>query len=261
MSILTQIDLTVIIITRNEERRLPPCLASLPAGCEIIVVDSESGDRTREIAAVAGAKCLTRPFDNYAAQKNYALAHATRRWILSIDADESLDPKMISEIGKVVAAEGRDDQPNIYRLKRQLVFQGRPMRFGKTVDAPMRLFQRSSAEFSGVIHERLVGNGLRIGKLVSGVLFHHSYEDLEDYFARFNRYTTLVAQENYRKTRKPGFFDAGRIWLDFLSRYIVRLGFLDGYPGYCYALVSSFYGFVKHAKLREIYQKAATDGK
>lgn len=254
---LAPIDLSIIIITKNEEKRLSKCIASLPEGAEIIVVDSGSSDRTQEIARDSGALVLERVFDNYASQKNFALSKASREWVLSIDADEILNPALRTEIIEKTKCDSAEH--DVYRVKRQLVFQGRAMRFGKTIDYPHRLFKRNSASFSGAVHEKLVGNNLRIARLTEGVLLHFSYENLEDYFLRFNRYTTMVAGENYRKKRKLRILDPMRFWVEFLVRYFIRLGFLDGYPGYCYALVSSFYGFIKHAKLREIYERTASD--
>ncbi len=183
-----------------------------------------------------------------------ALALATRRWVLSIDADEELDADLRQAITKVVTQSDGDARADAYYVRRKLVFMGRVMRFGKTQDAPLRLFRRGQGQFQGSVHEQIVMRaGSSVRYLAEGSLLHHSYDDLTDYFTKFNRYTTQVASRNASAGRG---MSAARLvlrpWLEFVWRYFLRLGCLDGYPGYCYALVSSLYTFVKHAKLREL---------
>lgn len=242
--------LSVVLITLNEEARLPHCLRSLPRGSEVVVLDSGSTDRTVEVARELGARVETRPFTTYSEQKNAAVALATREWVLSVDADEVLDEGLRAAIVKATKAES----PAGYTVTRRLVFMGRLMRFGKTTDHPLRLFRRGTGRFTSDIHEKVVlDGGAQPGRL-SGEMLHHSYEDLSDYFRRFNSYTTRIA-ENHRKNGKrspPLIVHCLRPWAEFVGRYFVRLGFLDGYPGFAYALVSSLYVFVKYAKLKEL---------
>lgn len=246
-------DLSVIIITLNEEKNLSRCLASLPEGCEIIVMDSLSSDATQTIARKAGAKVYEREFDNYAEQKNAALKLANRNWVLSIDADEKLSPGLMERISRLcqTARESSNERVAAYRLRRELVFLGQKMRFGKTVDYPIRLFRKNRARFIGDIHERLEVKGA-ITRLRSGTITHYSYDDLSDYFEKFNDYTSRIAEKHLSEKRPmPGVSHLIRPWLEFFLRYVLRGGFLDGYAGYCYAYISSFYTFIKYAKLRE----------
>lgn len=244
----SELDISFVLITLNEEQNLPRTLSSLPAGAEVIVVDSGSTDRTVEIAEKHGARVHARPFSNYADQKNGAVALATRSWVFSLDADEVLDLNL-----KEWLCQGshRKQGQDAYRVTRRLVFMGRTMRFGGTVDHPVRLFRAKEGRFEGAIHEslRLSAPTPRVG-LADGALFHHSYRDLTDYFVRFNRYTSLMAEARPPTLRR---FVAHlfRPWIEFVRRYVVFGGFLDGYPGYVYALVSSLYGFMKYAKAFE----------
>lgn len=249
------LDLSCVIITLNEERHISTCLGSLPKGAEVIVLDSGSSDKTCELAKKAGAVVAHRDFNDHADQKNAALAMASRRWVLSIDADEVLDESLRANIEHVCK---QAEVPYLgYRLTRRLWFLGRRMRFGKTVDRPIRLFLSGEARFQHAIHERLVfADNARIAKL-GGELAHFSYDNLTDYFSRFNTYTSKIAQ-NHRVQGKllpwgPVYWL--RPWTEFLTRYFLRLGFLDGYPGYCYALFSSLYSFVKYAKLKELQSR------
>ena len=253
-------DLSVVIITLNEAANLRRCLASLPSGIELVVVDSGSSDATVAIAEGCGARVVVRPFDDFASQKNFAIALATRPWILSIDADEELSPDLARAIAR--ATSSQDLPGTAARLRRHLVFQGRRLRFGKAVDAPVRLFRRGGARFIAAIHERLevTGNTCDLGP---GELRHYSYRDLTDYFRRFNTYTTMVARNHHQfGHRGPSLLShALRPWWEFFSRYLLRGGFLDGYPGYTYALLSSVYTYVKYAKLRELVSAAQEPGR
>jgi len=247
----TSLELSVIIITLDEEKNLARCLASLPPNCEIIVVDSHSQDETRDIAVRHGAKVVTRAFQNYQEQKNFALSLATKSWVLSLDADEQLTLELKQSILEVVNS--ADASPSKYRIKRQLVFMGKKLRYGRTTDYPLRLFWREGAVFEGKIHEQVYAPGKL--KTLDGIMYHYSYQNLDDYFERFNRYTSAVARTHHERGKQPNFAALLlRPWWEFFSRYILRLGFLDGYPGYTYALCSSLYAFTKYAKLKEILE-------
>ncbi len=247
-----RIDLSVVVITLNEAANIKRCLGSLPKGCELIVLDSGSQDDTVSLARSMQARVEQRTFDNYANQKNAALSLATRSWVLSLDADEELLPACRQVIEALILK----GQPAAYRINRQLVFMGRVMKHGRTSDHPVRLFPRESGHFVGTIHEKLsLQPSIPVHKLPSrAVVLHYSYKNLRDYFERFNRYTDQIALEHFNnKDPMPPFLvHVMRPWWDFLVRYFLKGGFLDGYPGYVYALVSSVYGFIKYSKLREI---------
>lgn len=243
--------LSVVLITLNEADRLDACLASLPAGCEIIVLDSGSTDGTREAARARGARVEERPFTDYAGQKNAALALATRPWVLSLDADETLSPDLGRAIARVT--EGPEAREAGFRARRRLHFMGRRMRFGRAVDRPLRLFRRGQGVFERSIHERLRVTGGPVG-LLEGEILHRSFDDLADYFERFNLYTGKSAGRYLEDGRRPPPppIHALRPWGEFLWRYVFQLGFLDGYPGYAYALLCAFQSWTKYAKLREM---------
>jgi glycosyltransferase involved in cell wall biosynthesis len=246
--------LSVVVITLNEEKHLRNCLQSLPRGSEVCVLDSGSTDRTVEIARELGARVEHRPFTTYSEQKNAAVAMATGRWVLSIDADEVIEPALRLELERITGS-ASSGGPVGYRLKRQLVFMGRRMRFGKTTDWPLRLFERGKGRFEQDIHEHVEVIGGTVGcTRGAGAISHYSYDDLSDYFERFNAYTTRIARNHLKNGKKmpPGLLHVLRPWSEFVVRYFLRLGFLDGYPGYCYALLSSVYTYVKYAKLREL---------
>lgn len=241
--------LSIVIITLNEEANLRRCLSSVPEGSEIIVVDSGSTDQTLEVAKEFGARTFTNTFVDYASQKNFACDQATGEWIFSIDADETIDRELEKDVLETISKPLRY---NAFRVRRSLFFMGKKLSFGKTTDWPIRLFKRDKARFEGEVHEKLAVDG-ETSTLNKGKITHFSYDDLSDYFQRFNKYTSMVAKKNQASGKKASKVNLyGRFWVEFFTRYIARLGILDGYPGYCYALISSFYAYMKYAKLDEL---------
>lgn len=248
--------LSVVIIAFNEEQRLAQCLSSLPVECEIVVVDSFSSDATVELARSFGAKVFSRRFDDYATQKNYAISKAEAPWILSLDADEVLSRDLADEVIGIAKGLEVVQAYDYYRVPRILNFRGKAMRFGKTKDRPLRLFRNGKASFEGIIHEQIkVDAKASVGELRS-FMIHYSYANLTDYLSKLNRYTSKIAENHYGKGKRSPFLASLplRFFWEFGYRYFFRLGLLDGYQGYCYALYSSVYAFTKYEKLREIYE-------
>ncbi len=248
-------NLSVVVITYNEEGNLPRCLASLPQGSEIIVFDSGSSDQTEAVVRSFGGYFHFRKFDDYAQQKNAAIAAATRPWIFSIDADEEMDESLRHSLRRI--SSGQSDEPVklAYKVRRKLVFLGCEMRFGKTSDDPVRLFQRGACQFVEPIHEYLDVPVRDVGGPIGGRLGHHSYANIEEYFNKFNTYTSRIAHNHFHKgvSVPAPMIRALRPFFEFLSRYFFRLGFLDGRAGFAYALFSSLYAYVKYEKLAELY--------
>ena len=271
---LSRVKLSVVLITHNEERNLGRTLESvkpLVAGGqgEIIVVDSGSTDRTVEIAESYGAKVFVEPWKGFAAQKNSALDKATGDWILSLDADEEVDPTLAEEIGHYILGQGResmrDGVPNRtisiiattitgLWIPRKNHFLGRWIKHGGYwPDPKLRLFRRGSARFEDrLVHEDVKLNGVA-GKL-RGALIHHSYPTVSDYIEHMNRYSSLGAEMVVAKG--PVHFTAINVTLrplwTFLYNYIFRLGFLDGKEGFLLHVNHSIYVAWKYAKAWEL---------
>lgn len=250
---MKELDLSIIMITKNEERDLPCCFASLPQGAEVVVVDSGSTDRTVKIAKEYGAKVIISPFVNYADQRNKALQLATKSWVFSIDADEI----MSADLRHYLQGELRvPAHIGGFHVKIQLYFMGHKMRYGGGIIAPLRLFRRGGGVFARQIHERMVvSSDYKVGELDTGMLYHNGYFDLSDLVHKFNVYTTMMAESCHVKGKKvPPLITLRPFWNFFLA-YVIKLGFLDGYPGYCYALLNSCETFVKYTKLGELYRR------
>jgi glycosyltransferase involved in cell wall biosynthesis len=238
--------LSAFVIVHNEERHLADCLSSLrEVADEVVVLDDGSTDRTVAIARDAGARVATRPFDDFGHQKQAALELTTGDWVLSIDADERLTPRLASEIGTVLAnplAQG-------YWIRRELIYLGARLRFGGTgSDWVLRLARREHARFELVpVHERMVVNG-RTDRL-RGTMEHVKYRTLSEHLMTVDRYTTVIAAGKLAKGTRFATWHLLRIPWELFVRLVVRLGFLDGRAGVIHAVMASYYGFLKYAKL------------
>lgn len=252
--------LTVTLIARDEEDRLPSALESVAWADEVVVlVDAATADRTAEIAQAAGARVLVRAFDGFGTQKNAAAALATHRWVLSIDADEIVSPALALEIrSRLVGVAREQSPPAAFRIPIRLEFLGRELRFGRdTVVRPARLYDRTRARFSeDPVHERVVADGPVEG--LDESILHRSYRDLAHYLEKLDRYTTLAAEAKWagRKGAMP-FLPVRVVW-EFFDRAFVRLGVLDGTAGLTFAALSAANTLLKYLKLRELERAIAS---
>lgn len=276
----SSVQLSVVIITYNEEANLGRTLASVgplvcDGGGEIIVVDSGSTDRTVEIARQHGAKVFIEPWKGFAAQKNSAIEKANGDWILSLDADEEVEPRLVQEIDEArqqpspdakparpeewcltMKVEGRAVQPEAYRIARKNLFLGRWIKHGSFwPDPKLRLFRRGTAQFENrAVHEDARTSRLT-GVMRAGALLHHSYPTLSDYIEHMNRYSSLGAE-----MAGPCGFNLANIVLrplaTFIYNYFFRLGFLDGREGLLLHLYHAVYVSWKYAKAWELKRRS-----
>ena len=244
------LSLSVVIITLNEEANLARTLQSVAWANEVVVVDSGSTDRTREIAESFHAKFCVEPWRGFAAQKNFALEQATCDWVLSLDADEEVEPALAEEIRSTLAA-----NPSVtgFWIPRKNFFLGRWIRHGGFYPDPkLRLFRRNAGQFEDrLVHEDVHVNGP--GGKLKGHLLHHAYPTLDSYLDHMNRYSSLGAQMAVaQRPRGFSFVDIViRPRLTFLYNYILRGGFLDGREGLLLHLYHEEYVSWKYAKAWE----------
>jgi glycosyltransferase involved in cell wall biosynthesis len=237
--------ITVLVPTRDEERNLPACLASVAWAEEIVVVDSRSRDRTAEVARDHGARVLSRAFDDWSRQKNWALERCTHAWVLCLDADERVDGTLAAAIAALPPAPDADG----YRLTRANRFLGRPIRHsGWQDDRVVRLFRRDRGRFEGPIHERVVGLD-RIADL-PGALDHEPYATWGDYERKLWRYARAGARAAWNAGRRAGPWPMLiRPPARFLRMYLAQGGFRDGGPGLALCGLSAVAVFLKYAFL------------
>jgi glycosyltransferase involved in cell wall biosynthesis len=254
--------ISVAIIALNEEANLPRTLASVGFADQIIVMDSNSTDRTVEIAESFHATVVQQPWLGFAAQKNAAIALCTGDWILSLDADEELSPELQTQIHTFIRTNPRVDA---YYLKRRNLFLGRWMKHGGFYPDPkLRLFRRNAVGFdqtpqfqNRLVHETISFSGS--SDTLDYDLIHHAYPTLEDYIEHMDRYSTLGAEHlllSHKDSRNPFafFFNVFIIPnLTFAWNYLFRLGILDGREGLLLHLYQATYTSWKYAKA---WQKA-----
>lgn len=238
--------LSATIVTLNEERNIARAIESLRAADEIVVVDSGSTDRTREIAAGLGARVIEEQWRGYAAQKNFAAGCASFDWILSIDADESVSEELE---GEILELKTRSPDYAGYSMPRLAQYLGRWILHGGWYpDRKVRLYDRTRAEWTGdYVHESVTVRG-RVGRL-EGKLLHFTCDSLSAHLRTLDRYTTLAARELIDQEIE---IPVHRLAIDpawtFIRTWVIRRGFLDGAQGLAIAWMAGLYTFLKYAK-------------
>lgn len=244
--------ISLFIIAKNEAPRIAPCILSAQGlVSEVVVIDGDSTDNTAQVCKDLGARVYTRTFDGFATQKNFALSKVTTEWALNLDADERLSPALKEEILRAVQA----PQTTGYYLPFCNYFLGKKMRFsGLNKEKHLRLVRTAKARYvGGLVHEGLEVEG-PLATLKHPVN-HFSYDTIEAYFTKFNKYTSLAANQLHQNGRR---FCLLRVLLtlpfEFLKRYVLKLGVLDGMRGLLWASFSTYYVYVKYAKLWQLEQ-------
>ena len=249
-------ELSVVIITFNEEQNIVRCLDSVKeVAKEIVVVDSFSSDKTTEICKSYGCRIFMREFKGYADQKQYAVNLASNDWVLSLDADEVVSNELSFEIQTLFQ---NDTIPESgFSIPRSLFYMGRILKHsGVGNEFHLRLFNRQKGGLTQVmVHEAIEVNG-SVGTL-HGKLIHYSYSSISQHIQKTNIYTSLAA-EGYKKRGKA----YSKCWVslkfpvNFFVFYIIRGGILDGYPGFIWSFMAAFSGSMKVAKTIELQEKS-----
>jgi len=249
------VKISAVIITYNEEERLPALLQSLDGVAEeIVVVDCHSTDETTKIARRFGCRVLERDWTNYADQKNYGNSQASHPWILSLDADERLSKELRQEI---IALKPSDPECAGFSMPRRVFYLGRWIRHGGWYpDRRVRLFRRDRAHWEGeFVHEKLIIDGET--RPLRGDILHFTYRHITDHMRRINLFSELAAKKLYAQQKKCRWYHLVFLApLRFWRTYFFRLGLLDGFPGLVIAVMSSYAIFARYAKLKEIWLRS-----
>lgn len=242
--------ISACIIAFNEEDRIADCIASLSFCDEIVVVDSHSSDKTRDIALGYGARVIERDWPGHVAQKEFAIRVAANDWVLCIDADERVSDALRDQIEHLRA----DGFPGYggWKFPRLSNYLGTWVRYGTWYpDLQLRLVDRRLGRWCGRDpHDRFeINDGVQAGRL-SGDLLHYPYRSLKEHLDTIDRYTTIMAEglisEGRRgKVRDMVLHPIGR----FLHFYLLKRGFMLGWKGLLLACLASHYTRLKYAKL------------
>lgn len=238
--------ISAVIIAFNEENSIEKTIRSLSFCDEVVVVDSGSQDKTVELAQKCGARVITHPWSGFGPQKKIAVKEAQHHWVLSLDADEVASAELRTEILSILNA----PQNSAYALPIHTYFMGKDMHLWGEKNGHVRLFDRRQANFGDEsVHEKVHLRSGTLGKL-KGKVLHYSYQSLEDYFRKFNLYTSQAAQNSKRRPLSPALSYAKSI-LRFYYLYLFRGGFRLGKEGFYWCLFSAFYTLVRNAKQLE----------
>lgn len=238
--------ISVFIITRNEQDNIENCLRSVKWADEIVVVDSESSDRTDEICRKYTDKVFVRSFTDFSDMKNYAMSKTTGDWLLSVDADEEVSGELAGKIDEII---NNNSENSGFYIKRQSRIFGRWFRFcGTQDDYQMRLFRQGAANFFQPIHEKVSINGKTAR--IEEPLLHYTYNSMRDYMVRLKKYTAMEAKFISSEGGKPSLI---KLLLHpparFLQLYVLKQGFRDGLAGFKFSFLSGLYVYLKHIKL------------
>lgn len=242
--------LTVLIPCKNERLNIRPCIESVRSlADEILVADSGSTDGTLDIVRdIGGCRVIEREYVHSADFKNWAIPQAAHDWVLVLDADERITPPLAEEIRRTLACPRTDvDGYSINRLNHYLGH--RIKRCGWAEDRVIRLFRRDPTRYrQRWVHSEVTLDRRRVVAL-SEPMLHHTTWTTDQYFEKLNRYarwSALNSRDEGRRLRVASLFLTAPF--RFLQLYVLRLGFLDGVPGFQVCMFAAFYSFLKKAK-------------
>lgn len=263
---------SVLILTKDEEANIGACLDSVSWCDDVVVLDSHSMDRTREIASACGARVFQRAFDDFGAQRNHALDNIDFRhaWVFHLDADERFNEALREECEQVIAR----DERSAYFVANRLIFLGTWIkRSSQYPYHQVRLVKLGEARFTKSGHGQREDAPQRGAGYLQTPYDHLNFsKGIADWVDRHNRYSTEEAAEAATLRNGPiplaDVFSADPLarkralkrlhsrlparWLfKFLYLYVGKLGFLDGYPGLAYCTLNGFYDFLISLKIRE----------
>lgn len=247
--------LSALIITYNEIGYIEKCIDSVSFADEIVVVDSYSTDGTYEyLLNHPKVRVLQNPFENFTAQKSYALKQSSNDWVLFLDADEVVTKSLQTEIIETINKENADEA---YWFYRQFMFQNERLNFsGWQTDKNYRLFRKSKAHFTDkkIVHETLVVDGT--SGILQEKLIHYCYKDYQDYKGKMLKYGQLKAKEDFYREKHFNYLlmIIKPAW-KFFNHYILRLGILDGKKGWTICYLNALGVLERFRELKRLEKK------
>lgn len=249
------IKISAVIISYNEEKYIGRCLESLQqVADEIIIVDSYSQDKTREICESHNVKFIEHEFEGYRQQKNWAMFQASNEIILSLDADECLSEELENSILNVK----NNWDADAYSFNRLNNYYGKWIKHsGVYPDRKIRLFDRRKGKWGGVNpHDKFIVNPGEKHKFLAGDLLHYVQDSIDDHVDKIRLFSGINAGEYYKMGENSSFLKilVHPTWRFFKS-YFFNMGFLDGYYGFVICSLNAYASFLKHIKIRKLNMK------
>lgn len=249
--------IAVTIPSKNSEKKITNCLVSIKDWAdEIIVLDSESTDKTAEIARGFGAKVFIHPFlGSWAKERNFGAEQATCDWILSLDTDEVVSEDFKKKCDEILP----NTKYAAFKFWRKNFFLGHPFRYGGWYHKSQHLYNKKVAHYEGMLHEKYIVNG-EVGDLDAEVL-HYPFDSISEFIERQNRYTSIqaleiIAEEKDLDIKKIKYNLTWKPLKLFKKMYFNKKGYKEGMPGLVFSILFSWVHFVKWAKVWEIYSKS-----
>jgi len=266
---------SILILTLNEETNIGACLDALAGFDDIVVFDSLSKDRTKDIALAKGARVVERPFDNWAAHQNWAMNNIAFKhpWVFYLDADERMTPELREEILAIARDQGRKEVA--YYCGRKNFFLGKWIRHAMPPGMIMRFFKPGTIRFERLVNPVPVIDGSH-GYLRHYFEHYNFSKGITEWFDKHNKYSLFEAMEGMKLREKPvglgALFSRDRFerrralkelsfrmplrpLVKFLWMYVLKLGFLDGRAGYTYCKLQAMYEYMIVVKMRELARK------
>lgn len=250
---MSEVQISGVIITYNEERHIEACIRSLlPVVDEVLVVDSYSTDRTEEICKSLGVRFIQHTFAGHIEQKNVAMEAATHDIILSLDADERVSDQMAGSVAVVKA----NWQGPAYSFNRLNNYCGTWLKRSWYPDRKVRLWDRREGRWGGMNpHDKVI---VAQASLLQGDLLHYAYADLAEHYQQAVKFALINAEAKHRKGKK-----VLALWhivlnpaFKFWRRYLFKLGFLDGFYGFAFCGISAYINFLKYLRLWELNKRS-----
>lgn len=253
------VKISAVIIAFNEEEKIAEAVKSVLWADEILLIDSESQDKTREIAEKLGAKVIVQKWLGFSKQKQFAVDSAKNDWIFSLDADERVSDELKNEI---LSLRQKDSSAlaDGYKIPRLSIYMNRPIRHcGWYPDWQLRFFNRKKGKWKDVlIHESFQLDAKAKLEKLTGDILHFSVENAVQHHKMIGeRYAPLAAEQMFQKGRTTSPLKiAFSSFRSFFQTYFLKAGFLDGFPGFCISFFAAQHTFLKHLLLYEKLQNA-----
>lgn len=248
-----KIPISVIVLTKNEEKRIAQCLDSVKWADEIIVVDDESSDETIKIAMQFTDRIFVKKMDVEGKHRNWAYSQSRNRWVLSLDADEIVTPELKEEIKTILS---NNPGENGFTIPRRNYIGDYWVRYGGWYpSAQLKLFKKDKFRYEEVtVHPRAFMDD-PCGHLKSDII-HYSYRDLEDFLNKLNNQTSREAEKWFNQKKPMRMIRFIRRAIDrFFRSYVGKKGWKDGFIGFAVAFFAGLYQFISYLKYCELSSK------
>jgi len=246
-------DISVVVLTHDDENTIETCLESVRFTNEIVIVDDFSSDQTLNISKKFTKKIYKRHLtNNFSNQRNFGISKAKNTWVLCLDSDEVISYDLQEEIVRVVNSSSSQYG---YRLKRYDMMWGKKLKYGEIGDTNLlRLAKKNAGKFEGKVHEKWSIKG-EIGEL-KNPLYHYPHQTLREFVSEINQYSSIRARELYDKKVNVSVLDIVFYPTSkFIVNFFFKCGFFDGIQGLMFAITMSFHSFLVRSKLWLIYDQ------